>query len=815
MKSHKRAHRTKLALVTALLILHPLLTSAQEPFLQDGDFLVGTRNTLEQGTIIRVRNGLATLFCQTQARPTEPGYFDAPTEVVIDPQGRVVFIALLEHIQNRGSLGLWRCDEVGAPPTLLGAFGSSEALGYPRPLGDRPVRYAGGLHLKRTAGLNLNTGTATDKTYYALAVANGNGQHVDAIAYDPDTGAWGSFGLMDDPVQNFNLDYLDMIQGGDGVNSYNISVAQHSIKVVSEPIRVEFDLFGVVTIAAAFQHTDSLSWQTVVDDRTVPTTTPHRCPSLLPGMPRNEYGDSNVFDTASGIAWAADGPVVMVGSHGVGRPYLPNLSMELFNLDPSDDAAMQFIDPFSPTCEIRKKLNFTPWHPLDSWWDANGIFRGVEQLTADGTAGSQYFDGRIISVGPAPNVTVLADARNWPGFAGPSGIDRYPGYLPHRAGLALFVKIESPVNVIITAPDGRRIGIDPLTGEVVNGFGPGGFDSNTDEPHVFGIRNPLPGEYSIEGVGTGTGPFHITAYGVNLETMTVTKKTFAGTAEPGQPTAHGIELTPDGGITAAGGDTEPPTIAGAVNRTVEAAGPLTPVSYDGLSAADESDPAPVLMCAPASGSSFAVGTTSVACTATDASGNTSTATFDVSVVDTIAPAFEAPPNQIVEATSAAGGIATFDAGAATDAVDGTVAVMCAPSTGSTFAIGMSTVTCTAQDRAGNLATRSFSISVRDTIPPAVACTPAIRKHMRGLFQPIGSDAVGPLSLTIGAYSLKSGDLIKLSFTKKKGVVEVGLKRKDGIRRFRVGPADAFILATDGSGNSSTATCAAASKKPHQ
>ena len=56
------------------------------------------------------------------------------------------------------------------------------------------------------------------------------------------------------------------------------------------------------------------------------------------------------------------------------------------------------------------------------------------------------------------------------------------------------------------------------------------------------------------------------------------------------------------------------------------------VNFDGnVSVTDAFDPAPVLNCSPASGSTFPAGTTTVTCTATDASGNSASATFEVSV----------------------------------------------------------------------------------------------------------------------------------------------------------------------------------------
>ena len=64
---------------------------------------------------------------------------------------------------------------------------------------------------------------------------------------------------------------------------------------------------------------------------------------------------------------------------------------------------------------------------------------------------------------------------------------------------------------------------------------------------------------------------------------------------------------------------------------------------------DDCDEAPMVVCEPASGSTFKGGTTTVTCTATDASGNVSTATFDVTVeVDDVAPEITCPEDILVE-----------------------------------------------------------------------------------------------------------------------------------------------------------------------
>src|SRR5439155_963067 len=57
-------------------------------------------------------------------------------------------------------------------------------------------------------------------------------------------------------------------------------------------------------------------------------------------------------------------------------------------------------------------------------------------------------------------------------------------------------------------------------------------------------------------------------------------------------------------------------------------------------------------CAPASGSTFQKGATTVACTATDTSGSTATCSFTVTVNDTQNPTITCPAN--VSASAAAG-----------------------------------------------------------------------------------------------------------------------------------------------------------------
>ena len=83
--------------------------------------------------------------------------------------------------------------------------------------------------------------------------------------------------------------------------------------------------------------------------------------------------------------------------------------------------------------------------------------------------------------------------------------------------------------------------------------------------------------------------------------------------------------------------------------------------------------------------------------------------------DTTPPALTLPGTVTATATSAAGAVVSYLA-TATDAVDGRVAPVCTPPSGTTFPIGRTTVTCVATDAHGNGSTGSFSVRVVVGLP---------------------------------------------------------------------------------------------------
>ncbi|MDE2071637.1 MAG: DUF5011 domain-containing protein [Patescibacteria group bacterium] len=107
-------------------------------------------------------------------------------------------------------------------------------------------------------------------------------------------------------------------------------------------------------------------------------------------------------------------------------------------------------------------------------------------------------------------------------------------------------------------------------------------------------------------------------------------------------------------------------------------------------------------------------------TDTDAAGNTASASLTFTL-DTTKPAIDAHANSFNnEATSSSGVSVVYTAPTAHDNIDADFAASCTPATRSLFALGSTTVNCTAQDAAGNSATStSFVVGVVDTTGPVI------------------------------------------------------------------------------------------------
>jgi hypothetical protein len=87
--------------------------------------------------------------------------------------------------------------------------------------------------------------------------------------------------------------------------------------------------------------------------------------------------------------------------------------------------------------------------------------------------------------------------------------------------------------------------------------------------------------------------------------------------------------------------------------------------------------------------------------------------------DTTDPVLHDLPSDITATTSGDSAAVSWTAPTATDDTDSNPSVTCDPPSGALFPVGITVVTCTATDDAGNDATATFSVTVnRDGVPPA-------------------------------------------------------------------------------------------------
>ncbi len=160
---------------------------------------------------------------------------------------------------------------------------------------------------------------------------------------------------------------------------------------------------------------------------------------------------------------------------------------------------------------------------------------------------------------------------------------------------------------------------------------------------------------------------------------------------------------------------EAPTITAPADQTVEATGSTTDVDLGTASATDTEDG--TLTATADNTGPFAVGTHTITWSVTDSGGNTATATQSITIQDTTAPTITAPADQTVELIAGGAVGVTVGTATATDLVDGNVAVSSdAPPI---FGEGITTITWTATDNAGNTATAQQTITVSDTTAPSV------------------------------------------------------------------------------------------------
>jgi hypothetical protein len=536
--------------------------------LQSGDLVAGVQRIVD-GVLVSqielVRNGTATPISAPFTTYAEP------VEVTADSLGRVVFLGANPFLLN---WGLYRLDTLGAAPVLLGAFPSNDAFSGPMPFPGEYFAILSGLHLEESTAITIvgqGSPQVVTGEVYAFAArtfvpSTGQLTGLQSIRYHADSGVWDLNGpqVIDGAIMP------DMASG----NGYVYSVLDNTLRRSKIPLEVAVSgsVLGVpssaqLSLFGGYQQLQNIT----VNDIGIPGT-PTGCPppsdpevnTLYPGIggaftvPMSGF-QNVVYDSYGGLGlMITDDYAPIAFASG---PVMANVSEKL--LDKPDDMS-QYYQGFG--CAAVPELNFDGVMPYTNPQSGfpngiinNGIMNGAQMASSpQGVVG--VAQGQLWLIAPGNGLQAITSN------IGAISVGAYPpagGSSVANLTKSLLFAIDSPVNVLITDPQGRRLGVDPGSGQFVNDFGIDGFDSGPGEPRFYGIDHPLPGDYSVQAVGTGDGSFGFNVYSIDRNQPVGQHIQVTGTTTVGQSTNPNFGFAADGTIQFdnAGSTTTAPTLA--------------------------------------------------------------------------------------------------------------------------------------------------------------------------------------------------------------------------------------------------------------
>jgi hypothetical protein len=127
------------------------------------------------------------------------------------------------------------------------------------------------------------------------------------------------------------------------------------------------------------------------------------------------------------------------------------------------------------------------------------------------------------------------------GLLAPRGLGAFPPQLGIISLSTLIIRIDSPVDVVLTDPVGHRLGA--VNGQEVNELGTQGHDTGPQtHPRLYLIQHPQPGNYALRSIGTGSGPFAVHVYSVDSAKRVASHILHTGDASPGALGKHDFTL---------------------------------------------------------------------------------------------------------------------------------------------------------------------------------------------------------------------------------------------------------------------------------
>jgi len=447
--------------------------------LQEGDIVIGAGSS-----VLLMRDGeISTLM---------EGPFGG-SELIVDSQGRIVFFRGGNCGNNSYNQGLYRADPVTGEIELLAClprFPSADNVppGFPP---DIDYLYGvAGLHLTRSHHVVIDdqAGGQPQASYeeaYGFAVrVNRNGETVRLVFnYLPEQD------LLEEGISiaPFDAGNLPMIFVEGDTTWFG---ASRLICKAKSPIVIDVN-FGSVSGVVELAGSSTVVYDSeTLDNTTIPNET-NSC-----GDVTDTYGiDPPPYELLDGITnfGFLNGELFVASSSaGAGHPYLFDIRPRSPYLNPILCVWYETVEHFGP-------YDFFEGVPVPDF--------GKSITVGDRMIGTSYWGQSIFEVSPDSysylwiHDTPLGDLAAYPPDPGTS------------AG-ALLLRADANVNVLVTDPSGRRLGID-ADGTVVNDFGADAqiVDFGVEgAPFVLAIGHPIAGEYDLQITGTDDGPYTMVSY---------------------------------------------------------------------------------------------------------------------------------------------------------------------------------------------------------------------------------------------------------------------------------------------------------------
>lgn len=522
--------------------------------LQNGDLVMGVYQS-DIGQIDLVRNGAVTPI-------SAPLGAVKPFEVKADSLGRVVFLGASDSGNTEHpNWGLYRIDTLGAAPKVLGVFpGTTLPFPGPNPFPGQTVAYMSGLHLEGSTTVTIDgsglpqlvTGEIyafASMTYDPNTLQLGS---VRTIRYHSGTGTWDANGPL---APRYSNQMPDLASANGYVYSVNNNILRRSrlpLEVNASGSARGSNFFAQLSLFGGYQQlyngeTPAGVSLVILNDVNIPDIPSNCPPPLNPDVNTAFPGDSGgnltgISDFRNVVYDSYGGLGLMITSNGV---ILAEVSEKL--LDKPDDLSQYFQDPYLG-CVAIPELNYSGSIPAVN--QSTGTLTGIiadgrdHQMASSAQGVMAVAQGQLWFIDPENGLQAVTSN------IGATAVDAYPPPSSSVESLtnALLFAIDSPIDVLITDPEGRRLGIDPSSGQFVNDFGIDGFDSGPGEPRFYGIDQPMPGDYSVQVVGTGDGSFGFNVYSIDRTQPVGRHIEMTGSTSVGQTNNPNFTFGADGSI---------------------------------------------------------------------------------------------------------------------------------------------------------------------------------------------------------------------------------------------------------------------------